>query len=77
MLPLAGNMLAGAAALAGKTAEAVELEASADKSTPDDPYFHWMLGQRLQNVGMNTLAEKHFERAIRIDPKFRGLRNRQ
>jgi hypothetical protein len=34
-----------------------------------------MLGTRLQNVGMNTLAEKHFQRAIQLNPAFRSRRN--
>jgi hypothetical protein len=33
-----------------------------------------MLGLRLQNVGMNSLAEKHFQRAIELNPEFRKAR---
>jgi tetratricopeptide (TPR) repeat protein len=44
-------------------------------ATPADPYFHWMVGLRLQNIGMNELAEKHFGRAIQLDPKFAPRRN--
>ena len=45
-------------------------EKQADQYTPNDPYFHWMLGLSLQNVGMNRLAEKHFARAIELDHRF-------
>ena len=39
---------------------------------PTDPFFHWMVGLRLQGVGMARLAEKHFRRAIELDPGFRS-----
>jgi len=29
----------------------------------------------LQNVGMNALAEKHFGRAIQLNPEFKKARN--
>ena len=74
-LPLANNLLAGAFASTGGAEEAAAYEAQADKFTPRDPYFHWMLGLRLQNVGMEELAEKHFSRAIQLNPEFRGRRN--
>jgi polyferredoxin/Tfp pilus assembly protein PilF len=74
-LPLANNLLAGAAAELGSR-EASAYENQADRSTPNDPYFHWMLGLRLQNIGMNSLAEKHFQQAIRLNPGFRALRGR-
>jgi Tfp pilus assembly protein PilF len=32
-----------------------------------------MLGLRLKNLGMNELAEKHFQRAIQLDPKFQSV----
>jgi polyferredoxin/Flp pilus assembly protein TadD len=73
-LPLLNNMLSGAAASMGRP-EAVALEKQADRATPNDPYFHWMLGLRLQDIGMNELAEKHFDRAIQLDPQFRARRN--
>lgn len=69
-LPLANSFLAGAASVSGTSASAYESQA--DRVTPNDPYFHWMLGLRLQNVGMAALAEKHFQRAIQIDPRFRA-----
>jgi polyferredoxin/Flp pilus assembly protein TadD len=69
-LPLTNNFLAGAG-----VATASAYETQADRVTPNDPYFHWMLGLRLKNVGMNEHAEKHFQRAIQMDPRFR-LRKR-
>ena len=74
-LPVANSFLAGAAASEGKTEEAADHEKRADQYTPADPLFHWMLGLRLQNVGMNALAEKHFARAIELNPEFRQARN--
>ena len=71
-LPLANSFLAGAAAYAGTSSSAFELQA--DRVTPNDPYFHWMLGLRLRNVGMNTIAEKHFQRAIQLNPAFAARR---
>lgn len=73
-LPLANNFLAGASAAAGNVNDAAAYERQAEQLTPRDPYFNWMLGLRLQNVGMTELAEKHFERAIRMDQTFRGRR---
>jgi len=70
-LPLANSFLAGAAKTRGEEDAAAEFEERANSVTVDDPYFHWMLGLRLQNVGMSELAEKHFSRAIQLDPKFR------
>jgi tetratricopeptide (TPR) repeat protein len=74
-LVLANNMLAGASALEGKTGEEIAYEKQADQFTPGDPYFHWMIGLRLRNVGMNKLAEKHFSIAIKLNPSFRSRRN--
>ena len=65
-LPVANSFLAGSG-----VASASSYEVQADRVTPKDPYFHWMLGLRLQNTGMTTLAEKHFQRATILDPKFR------
>ena len=66
-LPVANSFLAGSG-----VQSASSYETQADRVTPNDPYFHWMLGQRLQNIGMAPLAEKHFQRAIQIDPRFRS-----
>lgn len=69
-LPLANNFLAGAAASYGQSETAIAYQNQADRFTPNDPYFHWMLGLRLRNINMNTLAEKHFARAIKLNPAF-------
>jgi tetratricopeptide (TPR) repeat protein len=71
-LVLANNQLAGALASLGGPEAAVNYEQHADELTPDDPFYHWMIGLRLQNLGMNGLAEKHFQRAIQLDPGFRS-----
>jgi polyferredoxin/Flp pilus assembly protein TadD len=70
-LPLTYNFLA---ASLGQSEQSAAYEKQADQITPDDPLFHWMLGLRLQNVGMNSLAEKHFQRAIELNPEFRKAR---
>ncbi len=74
-LPLASNFLAAAAASQGQTETAAAWEKQADKVTPTDALFQWMLGLRLQNVGMTTLAEKHFQKAIQLNPSFSSRRN--
>ena len=71
-LPIANKFLAGAAASTGASPSAYEQQA--DRSIPNDPYFHWMLGLRLQNIGMTALAEKHFNRAAQLNPQFRRAR---
>jgi polyferredoxin/tetratricopeptide (TPR) repeat protein len=73
-LPLANNLLSGAAASLGQTEAAAAYEKQADQFTPADPLFHWVVGLRLQNVGMNDLAEKHFGRAIELNPEFKRAR---
>jgi polyferredoxin/tetratricopeptide (TPR) repeat protein len=74
-LPLANNLLAGAAALNGQTETAAAFEKQADQITPNDPLYHWTLGLRLENIGMGELAEKHFARAIELNPEFRKARS--
>ena len=69
-LPLASLFLAGATSSA-------EYEKEAAKLTPNDPYFNWMLGLRLQNVGMNALAEKRFGRTTELNPAFHLRRSRE
>ena len=76
-LVLANNQLAGALASVGRREEAVAYEKQADQFTPDNPFYHWMLGLRLQSLGMNELAEKHFQRAIQLDPGFQVRRKRR
>jgi polyferredoxin/tetratricopeptide (TPR) repeat protein len=69
-LALVSNQLAGANRSLGRIEEAIAHEKQADQFTPDDPLYHWMLGLRLKNLAMNELAEKHFQRAIQLDPKL-------
>src|SRR5262249_21964984 len=66
-LPLVTNELAGAERAMGHADEATAHEKQADQFTPDNPYFHWMLAQRLQSLGMTELAEKHRQRASDLD----------
>ena len=67
-LVVANNQLAGAAASLGRPEQASAYRERADQATPADPRFHWMLGMRLRNLGMDELAEQHFQQAIRLDP---------
>lgn len=73
-LVIANYMLAGAASSAGNADAATAYEKQADQATPADPLFQWMVGLRLENVGMNDLAEKHFARAIQLNPEFKKAR---
>jgi polyferredoxin/tetratricopeptide (TPR) repeat protein len=74
-LVVANNLLAGAAASLGQPDVALAYERRADLSTPEDALFHWMVGLRLQNVGMAELAQKHFQRAVQLDPRFGASRD--
>jgi tetratricopeptide (TPR) repeat protein len=74
-LVLANNQLAGATASLGRPSQAIAYERQADQFTPNNPHYHWMIGLRLRNLGMNKLAEKHFQLAIQLDPGFHALRN--
>ena len=74
-LALVASQLAGAERLFGKLSEAVAHEEQADRVTPDNPFYHWMLGQRLKNLGMAEIANKHFQRALQLDPGFRAPAN--
>jgi polyferredoxin/Flp pilus assembly protein TadD len=74
-LVLAKYLLSGAAASLGLPEAAFAYEKLAEDATPADPYFHYMIGLRLENIGMYALAEKHFARAIQLDPQFRGRRS--
>ena len=69
-LALVNDQLAGAQRAFGQFDKAAAFEQQAEQSTPNDPLFHWMLGQRLRNVGMQELADKHFARAMQLDPRF-------
>lgn len=73
-LPVVNNFLTAANTSLGRLDAAAQFETQADRSTPNDPYFHWMLGLRLSNLGMKDLAEKHFQAAIQLDPTFKGRR---
>ena len=74
-LPLANNFLAGGALIAGDQNSALAREQLAARSTPSDPLFHWMVGMRLEDLGMNELAEKNYALAIALNPEFRRARN--
>jgi tetratricopeptide (TPR) repeat protein len=69
-LVIANYMLAGALAATDKPEPAALYEKQAFQLTPNDPYFLWMLGLRLKNIGMDELAEKQFQRAIALNPQF-------
>jgi tetratricopeptide (TPR) repeat protein/NAD-dependent dihydropyrimidine dehydrogenase PreA subunit len=73
-LVIANSFLAGAY-FDSDPAKTAAFESEAAKNSPDDPLFHWMVGIRLENIGMRALAEKHFARAIELDPDFRRARN--
>ncbi len=73
-LPLTNNFLSGAASSFQRTGDAIAYEKQADQVTPRDPYFYWMLGLRLENVGMKTLADKHFGQATQINPALKSRR---
>lgn len=75
-LILSRYQLAGALAASANSEEARALEKQADQSAPNNPKYLWMLGLRLQNLGMNELAEKQFQRAIKLDPAFHLRRGR-
>jgi tetratricopeptide (TPR) repeat protein len=66
-LALANNELAGAALASGMDEEVDVYETQADKFTPNNPLYHWVLARRLQELGMTQLAEKHFQQAKQLD----------
>lgn len=72
-LAIACLFLSGAAESDGDTGTAIAWERQADSVIPRDPYFHWMLGERLSALGMQKLADKHFEIATNLNPAFRNL----
>jgi polyferredoxin len=71
---LALNFLAGAYSFIDST-KSNAFEEKAETLTPNDPLFHWMLGTRLEKLGMRTWAEKHFARAEELNPEFGRARN--
>ena len=66
-LVLANNELAGAARAAGRLDEADLYEKRADQFTPSNGLYHWVLGRRLQDLGMIELAEKHLKQAKQLE----------
>jgi len=68
-------MLAGAARSQANDDSFAQYEESAEASTPNDALFNWMIGMRLQNLEMNELAEKRFQRAIELNPEFKRARD--
>ncbi len=73
-LPLASSFLAGALDSLGRSAEATTHRDQAERNTPEIAGYHWMLGLRLERLGMRDLAGVHFQRAVTLDPSFRRLR---
>lgn len=69
-LPLTSSFLAGATASVGQTETSLQYERLTEKITPPDALFEYMLGLRLQNIGMTELANKHFDRAVRLNPSL-------
>jgi hypothetical protein len=65
-LVLANNELAGAARASGKLDQAGLFEKQADQFTPNNPFYHWVLGRRLQDLGMTELAQKHLQQANQL-----------
>lgn len=70
-LPLANIFLAGAFRSQGKVDSSIGYETQAQMFIPPDARFHWMLGLRLENIGMKDLAERQFSRALQLDPKIK------
>jgi tetratricopeptide (TPR) repeat protein len=68
-------MLAGAARSQSDQTGFEQREQIAEAATPNDALFNWMIGMRLQNLGMNELAETRFQRAIEINPEFKRARD--
>ena len=66
-LVLANNELAGAARASGKVDAADLYENQADQFTPSNPLYHWVVGRRLQDLGMSDLAEKHLQQASQLN----------
>jgi len=71
---LANLFAAGALAASGDAGTSSEFESRGVQNSPEDAYFLWMVGQRLQNIGMAELAEKNFARAIALNPQLRARR---
>src|SRR5262245_29766130 len=65
-LVLVNNELAGAMLALGKSDESDAYEYQADKFSPKNQLYHWVIARRLQDLGMTALAEKHFQQANRL-----------
>ncbi|MFZ1701540.1 MAG: tetratricopeptide repeat protein [Pyrinomonadaceae bacterium] len=74
-LPLANSFLAGAADAANQSDAARAYEKQAEQVTPSDALFLYMIGTRLENIGMTAQAERRFAQAIQLDPKLKGQRS--
>jgi tetratricopeptide (TPR) repeat protein len=62
-LVLANKELAGAALASGQAEKADVYENQADKFIPNNPLYHWVIARRLHDLGMTSLADKHFQLA--------------
>ncbi|MEQ1764683.1 MAG: 4Fe-4S binding protein [Pyrinomonadaceae bacterium] len=71
---LTNYFLAGAFAALGDSGSSYQFELLGSQNSPGDAYFLWMVGQRLQNIGMAEVAEKNFARAIALDPQLKARR---
>ncbi|MGH8165097.1 MAG: tetratricopeptide repeat protein, partial [Rhodanobacteraceae bacterium] len=69
-LVLTNEELAGAARNLGHPDQAAAFEEQATAAAPNDPLYHWMLGLRLRNVGMQHESEQQFARARQLDPRY-------
>jgi Flp pilus assembly protein TadD/ferredoxin len=67
-LALVNNELAGAALASGNSEQSDAYEKQADKITPNNSLYHWVMARRLQDLGMTQSAQKHFEQARQLDP---------
>jgi tetratricopeptide (TPR) repeat protein len=72
-LVMANHFLA--AAFSNDAERSAEFESTALANGPKDPLFHWMIGMRLENLGMREQAERQFARALQLNPEFRRARN--
>lgn len=68
-LPLANSFLA-AATPPDENGSDNSYGRQAIRLVRSDPYFHWMLGLRLNELGFIERAEKHFAAAATLDPTF-------
>lgn len=68
-LPVANSFLA-ASLSSSEPERAAVYRSTANDLTPNDPYFEWMLGLRLKNLGMNEQAGPHFAKAIKMNSAF-------